>query len=199
MALGALVVAATFTFPLWRPLLVNDVVNEAFPGLPPEMQSAFTRLPAEQQRMLMQMRGENAEMAIETAKALLGPSITVEDSMEALNSPVRVKAGRFIQIDVLHGASGTATIYRLPDDSLVLRLEDFRSTNGPDLRVLISKAADPRTPQALGVDYRELGRLKGNIGNQNYVIPADVRIGEFNSVVIYCDPFGVVFSTATLF
>jgi len=40
--------------------------------------------------------------------------------------------------------------------------------------------------------------LKGNVGNQNYEIPGDAEIGQFGSVVIYCQPFHVVFSTATL-
>jgi hypothetical protein len=40
--------------------------------------------------------------------------------------------------------------------------------------------------------------LKGNIGSQNYEIPADVDVSQYQSVVIYCMPFHVVFSTATL-
>ena len=47
--------------------------------------------------------------------------------------------------------------------------------------------------------YLDLGKLKGNRGNQNYPIPADVDISIFNSVVIYCKPFAVVFSVATLY
>jgi hypothetical protein len=43
-----------------------------------------------------------------------------------------------------------------------------------------------------------LGPLKGNIGNQNYAIPEDVDLSQFSSVVIYCKPFHVVFSYATL-
>ena len=40
--------------------------------------------------------------------------------------------------------------------------------------------------------------MKGNVGNQNYGIPDDVNLDEFQSVVIYCVPFGVVFSSAAL-
>ncbi|MDH3600540.1 MAG: DM13 domain-containing protein [Candidatus Tectomicrobia bacterium] len=47
-------------------------------------------------------------------------------------------------------------------------------------------------------DYMDLGSLKGNIGSQNYPIPAETDIVPFKSVVIYCMPFHVVFSTATL-
>ena len=44
----------------------------------------------------------------------------------------------------------------------------------------------------------DLGKLKGNIGNQNYVIPDDVDIGIHNSVTIWCKPFDVIFSVAVL-
>ena len=47
-------------------------------------------------------------------------------------------------------------------------------------------------------DYIDLGKIKGNIGNQNYPLPAGVDPSMFNSVVIYCKPFHVVFSVASL-
>ena len=47
-------------------------------------------------------------------------------------------------------------------------------------------------------NYIDVGALKGNIGNQNYEIADGTDIAAFNSVVIYCVPFHVVFSTATL-
>lgn len=198
IGLGALVVIAVFTFPLWRPLLVDDVVDEAFPGLPAEMQDDFRALPQEEQDMLMEMRDENEAMALDTARALLSADTNVVEDMPPMNDLVTVTQGTFIRLDALHGAEGTVTIYRLPDQTLVARFEDFRSTNGPELHVLLSKHADPRDSADLGDDYRDLGLLKGNVGNQNYPIPADVNIVEFNSIVIYCLPFQVVFSTATL-
>lgn len=196
IGIGALLVVAVFTFPLWRPLLVDDVVDEAFPGLPAEMQDDFRALPQEQQDLLLQMRGENEAMALDTARSMLSGDSSVSEEMPT--EPVTLLSGEFIRIDAIHGAEGTATVYHLPDESLVVRLENFRSTNGPELHVLLSRHADPRNQSDLGADYRDLGRLKGNVGSQNYAIPADVNISDFNSVVIYCLPFNVVFSTATL-
>ncbi|MEM7336152.1 MAG: DM13 domain-containing protein, partial [Chloroflexota bacterium] len=57
---------------------------------------------------------------------------------------------------------------------------------------------NPLTRDEVGTDYIDLGSLKGNMGNQNYEIPADVDLSQFQSIVIYCQPFHVVFSTATL-
>ncbi|MEE8262035.1 MAG: DM13 domain-containing protein [Gammaproteobacteria bacterium] len=43
-----------------------------------------------------------------------------------------------------------------------------------------------------------LGQLKGNIGDQNYAIPADTEVSKYQSVVIWCEQFGVLFSPAKL-
>ena len=47
-------------------------------------------------------------------------------------------------------------------------------------------------------EYVALGRLKGNVGHQNYDIPAEVDLADFGSVVIWCEQFRVLFSAAPL-
>ncbi|MCC6614584.1 MAG: DM13 domain-containing protein [Anaerolineae bacterium] len=111
--------------------------------------------------------------------------------------PTVLGAGSFVEIDAIHRGEGQATVYRLEDGRQLLRLEDFRVTNGPDLHVILSRAEAPRTHEEVG-DYVDLGSLKGNVGEQNYDIPPDVDLTEYHSIVIYCVPFHVVFSTATL-
>ena len=44
--------------------------------------------------------------------------------------------------------------------------------------------------------FVDLGRLKGNIGAQNYAIPASVDLGAYRSVVVWCKRFGVPFAAA---
>jgi hypothetical protein len=46
--------------------------------------------------------------------------------------------------------------------------------------------------------YVDLGRLKGNRGDQNYPVPADVDLGRYRSVTIWCDRFNVSFGAAAL-
>jgi hypothetical protein len=60
-----------------------------------------------------------------------------EQEMPEMTDPVIISEGSFISIDAIHGAEGSATIYQLPDGTRLLRFEDFRSTNGQDLRVLL--------------------------------------------------------------
>lgn len=132
----------------------------------------------------------------ETAAAM--PDKEMDEAVPVGDSePVALRKGEFVDADSFHKGAGTATIYDLPDGRRVLRLEDFEVTNGPDLHVLLAAGAAPTGRDDLG-DYVDLGKLKGNLGNQNYDIAVEVDISQYQSVVIYCEPFHVVFSTATL-
>ena len=112
---------------------------------------------------------------------------------------VKLKEGQFEDQDRVHKGSGTATIYRGPDGSYLLRLENFDVTNGPDLHVILTPKRDPDSHGDVNTSgSADLGKLKGNRGNQNYPIPADVDVAAQGSVVIYCVPFQVIFSVATL-
>ena len=113
--------------------------------------------------------------------------------------PLALKSGSFRDADSFHRGSGLATIYQTPDGAHLLRLEDFQTTNGPELHVLLSQSPDPQsTAEVKSPGYLDLGKLKGNIGNQNYPIPSGTDVGAQMSVVIYCKPFSVVFSVAPL-
>ena len=58
-------------------------------------------------------------------------------------------------------------------------MEDFRATNGPDLVVYLAKHPAPRVADDVtGGGFVSLGKLKGNVGNQNYDVPPDVDITE---------------------
>ena len=124
---------------------------------------------------------------------------TLKEAEPETASPVKLKTGAFAGADRVHKGSGQASIYRLPDGSHLLRLDDFKVTNGPDLRVILTRVANPGVSgEVTGPGHVELAKLKGNMGNQNYPIPDDVDISSFESVVIYCKPFRVIFSVAPL-
>lgn len=98
--------------------------------------------------------------------------------------------------DGIHNAEGVARILAVNDgetEHRILRLENFKATNGPDLYVYLSK--DPRS---IDEGYVQLARLKGNIGNQNYDIPDDVNLEEYSHVLIWCKQFSVLFGYADL-
>ena len=145
---------------------------------------------------------EEAAAMTEEGMAMMEEAIEQSEMMAqpaAANQVQAVAMGSFKDADAFHRGSGTATIYRTPDGSEVLRLENLDVTNGPALHVVLSTHPDPeRSEQVKQEGYVDLGDLKGNRGNQNYPIPAGVDTSIHKSVVIYCYPFAVVFSVATL-
>ena len=127
------------------------------------------------------------------------PDAMAKTLPQAPAQPTKLKSGQFKGQDRFHTGSGAATIYRLADGSQLLRLEDFNVTNGPDLRVFLTRAQEPeQAGEVTGPGHLELAKLKGNMGNQNYPIPDDADVSSFNSVVIFCKPFKVIFSVAPL-
>ena len=113
--------------------------------------------------------------------------------------PVILAMGQWQGIDSFHQTQGKAILVRLPDGRRFIRFEDFRVTNGPDLYVFLSGHPSPRTGAQLheGASF-EVARLKGNIGSQNYELPADLDLSKFKSVAIYCKRFSVMFGSAQL-
>ena len=198
-----LVIVVAVGLTLTKPWLyfVNQEVNEAFPGLTDAQREAVANMPEEQKQALIDMANEARKMVEDTAIAQTGEDTVVPDAEQAMppdmpDEPTALAIGSFIEIDPIHSAEGSATIYELPDGDRVLRFEDFRSKNGPDLHVYLSTEAPTSTFAGLGDGAVHLGALKGNVGNQNYDVPAEVDLSQYRSVVIYCRPFRVVFSTA---
>lgn len=198
---GAGVVVLVFSFPAWRPLFVNETVAEVFPGLTLEQQTLFLSLPPEAQKAYQDMSRVDPTMAAALVQAVLGPNkevSQVDQSMPAMTDPVIVATGRFTEIDAVHKGSGDVTLYQLPDNSRILRFENFSVTNGPALHVYITRNPAPRTAEEIGNDYIDLGELKGNIGSQNYNVPTEIDFNLYQGIVIYCTQFSVVFSTAAI-
>ncbi|MFB6511909.1 DM13 domain-containing protein [Streptomyces virginiae] len=115
-------------------------------------------------------------------------------------APVTVARGTLISHE--HSTTGTVELIRLPDGSHTLRLANLDTSNGPDLRVWLTDAPVKEGVAGWRVfddgKHTSLGKLKGNKGDQNYPVPADVNIADFSSVTIWCDRFDVSFGAASL-
>jgi hypothetical protein len=116
------------------------------------------------------------------------------------SGPVVVRQGEFITHE--HETTGTARVVRHPDGSHRLELVDLDTSNGPDLRVWLSDQPVREGVRGWRVfddgDWVELGKLKGNKGDQAYAIPAGTDLDRLGSVSIWCKRFSVSFGAATL-
>ncbi|MEU9305669.1 DM13 domain-containing protein [Streptomyces sp. NPDC048269] len=127
-------------------------------------------------------------------------TVTPRTSGSAPSGPQALAQGALISHE--HTTTGTAKLIRLPDGSRTLRLENLDTSNGPDLRVWLTDAPVKEGTAGWRVfddgKYVSLGKLKGNKGDQNYEIPADVNLADYTSVTIWCDRFDVSFGAAAL-
>lgn len=101
----------------------------------------------------------------------------------------------------VHKTEGRATVYQEADGKLVLRLTNFKTSNGPDVHVILVATKDAMDDVNLVKDNTEkleLGKLKGNEGDQNYEIPAGTDLTKFRTVSIYCERFNANFGQAPL-
>ncbi len=107
--------------------------------------------------------------------------------------------GTFTDADRAHKGSGNVAVVTRADGVTELQFTMFEVTNGPDLEVWLSAHPNPTSSADVkGADWLSLGRLKGNIGDQAYSVPAGTDLSAYPSVVIWCEQFGVLFSPAVL-
>lgn len=210
----ALIILIPVGWYLASPLFIDNTVDEAFPFEVPAAEAVAAM--SETERMDLEaefmaaMPDETAvsqmpeaqrmevEKQVQEAAAVVMMDKEMDDEMpESAAEWLLAASGNFVGADDFHQGTGSAMIFQQGDEA-VLRFEDFEVTNGPDLHVILTKHPNPTSRADVGEDYIDLGSLKGNVGNQNYEIPADIDLSEYQSVVIYCVPFHVVFATAGL-
>jgi len=113
------------------------------------------------------------------------------------------RSGQLMKVDPIHRGSGT--VYVLPnklederaESSLILFGEDVSFTQGPDLWVYLSSSRDVKK-DGLG-DYLKLVLIKGNKGGQSYGVAKSIaELEKYQSVVIWCKQFTVLFTFASL-
>ena len=118
-------------------------------------------------------------------------------NVAAVAEPVVVSMGAFHKGS--HETKGTATIYQYPNGKRVLRLTGFETSNGPDVQLYLVAANDATDNETVTkAGFVHLGALKGNVGDQNYDVPADVDLSTHRAVTVWCRRFGVNFGTAPL-
>jgi hypothetical protein len=175
IAAGGLVAFVLYWFAPWN-LFVDRRVDEAIPIAPGVV-------------------ADDATMADESEEPATGGADT-EETAEG-SEPLTLASGEFRSLE--HGTTGVAVILQIEDGSRFLRLEGLKTSNGPDLRVIL-------TDQPVSDDwhvwddgaYLDLGALKGNVGSSNYAIPDDLDLSGFETAVIWCRRFSVGFGVAPL-
>jgi len=185
------------------PLVVNTTINEPVPavssgnndaGAMQEFQEFMALNEEERMEQGQHMSIEKRDMIMKGAAQSDGINVD-EEMTEAMITNGRASttfSGAFVGVnDGIHNVEGQVVVFQQSDGSRILRLEDFKSTNGPDLYVYLST-------DSAASDFVNLGRLKGNLGNQNYEIPQGTDLEKYDTVLIWCKAFFVLFGSAEI-
>ncbi|HEY3783372.1 MAG TPA: DM13 domain-containing protein [Fimbriimonadaceae bacterium] len=114
----------------------------------------------------------------------------------ALNGAKLVTSGPFKGL--AHETAGTASIYEVGGKD-VLRFTGFSTSNGPDVHVYLVAAPDASNDDVVHhAGFINLGKMKGNEGDQNYELPAGTDLATYRSISLWCQRFNVNFGSCQL-
>jgi len=92
-----------------------------------------------------------------------------------------------------YSIKGTWSVSEVDGQSVITFNDDFKTKGGPDLKLFLSsekvKDLDSGTVEPTSV---KLSVLKSNNGAQRYIIPDDIDLTQYKSVVIHCEAFSVL-------
>ena len=181
MAFAALVIALALFQP-WK-LVVDDKVDQAAPlGARPLVTDEQSTEPSNSVNDVPGTAGQ--------------PEAPSTEPVTPVTPVAPVAATEFIGID--HGTEGRLLLLQDSDGKRFVRFEGFETSNGPDLFVYLSTNPVGADEGAFDDEFVSLGRLQGNIGDQNYEVPSDVDLADYASVVVWCDRFNSAFGAAPL-
>ena len=197
--IGIIVIAIIIPLGIYTisPLFINTEINEPLPSLANEKSTTdFTKFIAMTEDEKLDAAKNMTEKEEDMIMKMAAKQDTTINETMAMNINQSTQntdlIGNFIGVgDGIHNAEGKAKILTLSNGSQILRLENFKSTNGPDVHLYLSNNKQAN-------DFIDLGRLKANNGNQNYKIPMDIDFNHYGYVLIWCKPFSVLFGSAQL-
>ena len=194
---------------LVSPLFISTKVNEPLPTSAVQSESFQRFIAMNEEEKMQTAKQMSPQERDEIMSAAARVNNSIDESMD--QTPLQpqsqpqnltstatnarqdtLRTGSFVGVgDGIHNAEGMAKVLPLQDGGNILRLENLHVTNGPDLYVYL--ATDKSAS-----DFVSLGKLKANNGNQNYDIPTETDLTKYDTVLIWCRPFSVLFGSAEL-
>ncbi|MEM9950736.1 MAG: DM13 domain-containing protein [Chloroflexota bacterium] len=208
----ALLAMASWTLPEWWAFAnPESPVAQGLPGLELEARAMFDDLELDEQRAYFALfeGDEDSEIEPQEAWALalvrarfFSEETSAPEATEAFEVPAGanvIATGIWQGIDEVRQAEGDAIIYRLSDGTRLLRFdENFTSSLAPTLNIVFTRNPDPTDERGVGVDFIDVGVLRGSMGAQNYTIPDSVDFSRYPVIALYSREFDQVLATMTV-
>ncbi len=118
----------------------------------------------------------------------LAAVVAVPDQVDPSSSDGVLASAQFVA--QAHEVEGRAQLIKIGADHTV-RFEDFKTINGPDVNIYLATDTSAQ-------DFIDLGDIKATEGNMNYAVPAETDFTKYDTVLVWCKDFNVLFSYAEL-
>ena len=208
---GALALAVWTLPQWWASINPESSVAACLEGVPLEVCAQYANLPRADKAAYDEIaegnEDDNLPAKPQWAAALVMARLTAENTFapeaeEPFTAPANASIateGEFSGVDLIRTARGGFTIYQEPTGARTLRIEeDFVVVRAPDLHLIFTRNPDPSDITGVGIDYIDVGELKGNFGAQNYVVPQGVDFSRYPVLAIYSPVYDAVIATASL-
>lgn len=94
-----------------------------------------------------------------------------------------------------HSSSGDVTFVSRGGQLQIVTGSNFTVQGGPDLRFYLSNVENGSTVNTMGL---ELSLLQANSGVTTYTVPRDVKINDYQYIIIQCKQYKTTFGSAKL-
>jgi len=124
------------------------------------------------------------------------PSAFAQDTA-AVTTEVSLPSGNFIKKK--KKLKGSWEVVQRDGNTYIQFADDFVASRGPDLKVFLSPQSVADVTGDTAVDGAiNIGELQKTKGMQEYLVPADVNLADYSSVLVHCEQYSVIWGGGDL-
>lgn len=125
------------------------------------------------------------------------PAAIAQAAPVAVSAQQALPSGNFIKKS--KKLQGGWEVIQRDGNTYIKFADNFRASNGPDLKVFLSPTSVAAVNGKTAVNGSVLlGKLSKTRGAQEYLVPAGVNIADFESVLVHCEEFSVLWGGGNL-
>ena len=127
----------------------------------------------------------------------LSPAAFAQDAVAVEAVEASLPSGNFIKKK--KKLKGGWEVVQRDGNTYIKFADDFSASKGPDLKVFLSPlSVAEATGKTAAEGALNIGELQKTKGAQEYLVPAEVNIADYSSVLVHCEKFSVLWGGGDL-
>ncbi len=127
----------------------------------------------------------------------LSPAAFAQDAVAVEAVEADLPSGNFIKKK--KKLQGAWEVVQRDGNTYIKFADDFRASNGPDLKVFLSPLdVATVTGKTATEGALNIGELQKTKGAQEYLVPAEVNIADYASVLVHCEKYAILWGGGDL-